>query len=113
MPIDKLYRTNWKVSSVKRGLQVWTSDVAEGTIYGTRVGVHSSSCIGCMKCIEACPIDVFRRAEENEGIIAIPEEERYCILCNACELVCPTDAISVVREGGSQDTLDSLLRGAS
>jgi NAD-dependent dihydropyrimidine dehydrogenase PreA subunit len=77
------------------------------------VGVHSSSCIGCMKCIEVCPTDVFSRVEEGEGTIAVPENERDCILCNACELVCPTDAVSVVREGGSQDTLDSLLRGSS
>ncbi|TFG15476.1 4Fe-4S dicluster domain-containing protein [Candidatus Thorarchaeota archaeon] len=113
MAIDKSYRTNWSASGVIRGLQVWTSDASEGKIYGTRVGVHGSSCIGCMKCIEACPTDVFIMAEEDANIIAIPENERNCILCNACELVCPTDAISVIQEGGSQETLDSLLRGSS
>ncbi|MHA2361455.1 MAG: 4Fe-4S binding protein [Candidatus Thorarchaeota archaeon] len=41
-----------------------------------------------------------------------PSQEDACILCLVCELVCPTDAISIEREGGSQDTLDALLRGA-
>ncbi len=113
MPIDKSYRKNWKVSNVTSGFQVWTNDASEGKIYGTQVGVHTSSCIGCMKCIEVCPTDVFRSAEEDANIVVVPENEKDCILCNACELICPTDAISVIQEGGSQDTLDSLLRGSS
>ncbi|TET11669.1 MAG: hypothetical protein E3J82_05405, partial [Candidatus Thorarchaeota archaeon] len=29
--------------------------------------------------------------------------------CLVCEMVCPTDAISITKAGGSEDTLKSLL----
>jgi NAD-dependent dihydropyrimidine dehydrogenase PreA subunit len=40
-----------------------------------------------------------------------PVKENDCILCLVCEIVCPVEAISIEREGGSDDTLDSLLEG--
>jgi NAD-dependent dihydropyrimidine dehydrogenase PreA subunit len=67
-----------------------------------------------MKCIEACPVNVFSTfIDEHDREVVDPLQESECIICLLCELVCPTDAISVKRYGGSQETMDSLLRDAS
>ncbi len=70
------------------------------------------SCVSCMKCVEACPTDVFNRWDTEEwGEVVDPAREVDCILCFVCELICPSDAIHIRRESGSDDTLDSLLGG--
>lgn len=57
--------------------------------------VLAQACIGCDKCIEACPTDVFDR-----GIDGIPEIARQsdCQTCFMCEAYCPTDALYVSPE---------------
>jgi NAD-dependent dihydropyrimidine dehydrogenase PreA subunit len=114
LPIDKDFRERWNVVDQHSGHYIWRSDESgNDTIHGSLVGVHFESCIGCMKCITACPTDVFTAWEDSNGRSVVdPSQEDACILCLVCELVCPTDAISIEREGGSQDTLDALLRGA-
>lgn len=57
--------------------------------------VLSQACIGCDKCIEACPTDVFDR-----GADGVPEISRQsdCQTCFMCEAYCPTDALDVSPE---------------
>ncbi len=114
LPIDKDFRERWNVVDQHIGHSIWKSDNGDnGIIHGSFVGVHLESCIGCMKCITACPTDVFSEWEDSSGRPVVdPSKEDECILCLVCELVCPTDAISIEREGGSQDTLDALLHRA-
>ena len=81
-------------------------------IHGQTVGVDFSLCYGCEKCIHACPTQVFVQIEDDSGRQVVdPMKEDDCILCLVCEIVCPVEAISIEREGGSDDTLDSLLEG--
>jgi NAD-dependent dihydropyrimidine dehydrogenase PreA subunit len=111
VPIDKSFRTSWSVTSKHEGHSVWESkNQKAGPIHGDIVGVHFSSCIGCMKCIDACPVDVFAPFSSDEEVVD-PIRDGDCILCLVCEIVCPTEAISIKRESGSQETLDSLLGG--
>ncbi|MHA2380466.1 MAG: 4Fe-4S dicluster domain-containing protein [Candidatus Thorarchaeota archaeon] len=114
MPIDRDYRTTWSIQTHHKSHPVWEGPAeTDGTIHGDIVGVHLESCVGCMKCIEACPTDVFDYwTTDKWGVVVDPAREVDCIICLVCELVCPTDAIHVKGEGGSDDTLDSLLRGA-
>ncbi|MFX1265690.1 MAG: ferredoxin family protein [Promethearchaeota archaeon] len=114
VPIDKNYRKTWSIQSHHENHPVWRGQKeTDGTIHGDIVGVHLESCIGCMKCIEACPTSVFEHWSTSEwGEVVDPIREDDCILCLVCELVCPTDAIHVKGEGGSEETLDSLLHGA-
>jgi len=98
----------WNKTSLTRPYQIWTSEFDGGQIYGTIVGVYIDACIGCMKCVEACPTDVFEAISDGKDI-AVPTNEMECIFCLACEITCPTDAISVDKSGGSDDTLHSLL----
>jgi NAD-dependent dihydropyrimidine dehydrogenase PreA subunit len=58
-------------------------------------------------------VDVFVSwISETDDDVVDPILDAECILCLACELVCPTEAIHIERQPGSQDTLDSLLRDA-
>ena len=41
-----------------------------------------NACIGCRKCIDVCPMDVFRFSEEHKkSIIAYPENCQGCGMC--------------------------------
>ncbi|TFF91353.1 4Fe-4S dicluster domain-containing protein [Candidatus Thorarchaeota archaeon] len=109
VPVDRDYRQRWQVTGRHGGHAVWTSDEDDGQIHGTIVGVHFESCIGCMKCQDVCPVDVFVESMHNGERVVDPERETACIFCLACEIACPTDAICVQSEVGSDDTLDALL----
>ena len=110
VPIDKSYRITWNRTSHTRPYQIWTSQYDGGQIYGTIVGVYVDDCIGCMKCIDACPTKVFEVASTPKDI-AVPIHEMECIFCLVCEITCPTNAICVDKGAGSDDTLHSLLGG--
>ena len=111
MPIDKTFRETWKKSGQHKGHSVWEID--DSIIHGDVAGVDFSLCYGCGKCISACPTNVFElHTDENDRLVVDPINDADCILCLVCELVCPVDAISVRREGGSDETLKSLLRGS-
>jgi NAD-dependent dihydropyrimidine dehydrogenase PreA subunit len=107
LPIDPTFRERWKKTDSHEGHAVWRS--VDQVIHGTKVGVHFGLCNGCMKCIEVCPTDVFDAFIHSGSRVADPVKEEDCILCIACELVCPTIAIHVIRSGGSDETLESLL----
>lgn len=113
MPIDRTFRDTWRVVRDHHGHPVWHSPEYESTeIHGRLVGVDFSLCYGCEKCIHACPTHVFELMEDESGSPVVdPIREEDCILCLVCEIVCPVEAISIEREGGSDDTLDSLLEG--
>lgn len=54
--------------------------------------INKNKCIGCHKCAQICPLDVFgnQRADVKVPEIRYPEE---CWHCNACVLDCPAEAI--------------------
>ena len=113
VPIDRTYRDTWRVVKNHHGHPVWHPPDSKTTeIHGQVVGVDFSLCYGCGKCIHACPTHVFVQFEDESGRQVVdPVKEDDCILCLVCEIVCPVEAISIKREGGSDDTLDSLLEG--
>ncbi|NHI83952.1 MAG: 4Fe-4S dicluster domain-containing protein [Candidatus Thorarchaeota archaeon] len=110
MPIDNNFRNDWRIVSKHEGHSVWRSETGKDEIHGMAVGVLIESCIGCMKCISACPTDVFVPWKTPQGVQVVdPLNENECIICLLCEIVCPVEAIHVHRQDGSQETLDSLL----
>ena len=113
VPIDRTFRETWRVIKDHLGHPVWHSPANDGTeIHGHIVGVDFSLCYGCEKCINACPTHVFMQIQdESDRQVVDPVKEDDCILCLVCEIVCPVEAISIERKGGSDDTLDSLLEG--
>lgn len=53
--------------------------------------LDQTACIGCGRCPEVCPHQVFRVAEKKAAII----DRDACMECGACALNCPVKAITV------------------
>ena len=49
------------------------------------------TCIGCGRCLEVCPHQVFEVAEKK----AVIRDFNACMECGACALNCPVRAITV------------------
>lgn len=57
----------------------------------TTLKFDSTACNGCGMCVNVCPHAVFNR-DGRTITLAHPAD---CMECGACQLNCPTDAISV------------------
>jgi ferredoxin len=55
------------------------------------VELNASACIGCGRCVEVCPHQVFRLDRQK----AFFADRDGCMECGACARNCPTTAISV------------------
>lgn len=49
-------------------------------------------CVGCNRCIRACPIEEANIAQENNSKIIVEINTEKCIACGACLSVCPHDS---------------------
>ncbi|MFE7724087.1 4Fe-4S dicluster domain-containing protein [Nocardia rhizosphaerihabitans] len=54
--------------------------------------LRAQDCIGCDKCVVACPTNVFDRTDAGIPVIA---RQSDCQTCFMCEAYCPTDALYV------------------
>ena len=57
----------------------------------TTLELRESACIGCGRCLEVCPHQVFTLANKKASIV----DRDACMECGACALNCPVNAISV------------------
>jgi electron transport complex protein RnfB len=53
--------------------------------------IREAECIGCTKCIQACPFDAIIGAEKQLHTVLTDE----CIGCNLCIEPCPVDCIEM------------------
>ena len=53
--------------------------------------LNRDKCIGCYRCIEVCPHEVFG----PEGKKVVISDKDLCMECGACQQNCPSDAIHV------------------
>jgi len=60
-----------------------------GTMKGMTITVDEDKCIGCEKCIEACPFNL-RVLRDGKSFV----DTKRCIGCGRCLKVCPQEAIS-------------------
>jgi NAD-dependent dihydropyrimidine dehydrogenase PreA subunit len=52
------------------------------------------ACIGCMNCVNVCPMDVFYPDQaSNKSVMTYPEN---CQSCAQCYLSCPTDSLFLI-----------------
>jgi adenylylsulfate reductase, subunit B len=55
--------------------------------------IDYKKCIGCKKCYDLCPEDVFTLGEETGlPVVSYPEE---CWFCGICWMECPKRAVDV------------------
>ncbi|MGN5114907.1 electron transport complex subunit RsxB [Aeromonas jandaei] len=54
--------------------------------------IHEDQCIGCTKCIQACPVDAIVGATKAMHTVIASE----CTGCDLCVAPCPTDCIEMI-----------------
>ena len=59
--------------------------------------VSADRCIGCDRCVEICPTDVFDRGADGVPVVA---RQADCQTCFLCEAYCPVDALFVAPDRG-------------
>ena len=114
MAIDEDYHSTFEKVATHDGesepIQIWakTDDDYGGVgsdklgIWGTVVGVDFDLCVADGACIDACPVEVFEwfdtpnHPASDKKAIMIREEE--CIICRACESVCPVEAVLITED---------------
>lgn len=58
--------------------------------------VDEARCIGCTRCIDACPVDAIVGAQNRMHTVVEP----WCIGCGLCLPPCPVDCIAMVAPRG-------------
>jgi electron transport complex protein RnfB len=58
--------------------------------------VDERRCIGCTRCIDACPVDAIVGAHNLMHTVVEP----WCIGCGLCPPACPVDCIDMVASKG-------------
>ena len=56
--------------------------------------IHEEDCIGCTKCIQACPVDAILGAAKHMHTVITSE----CTGCDLCVDPCPVDCIEMIHE---------------
>jgi H+/Na+-translocating ferredoxin:NAD+ oxidoreductase subunit B len=59
--------------------------------------VDEAQCIGCARCIDACPVDAIVGAQGYMHTVV----EEWCIGCELCLPPCPVDCIVMAPPGGA------------
>ncbi|SRR6056297_165068 len=75
------------------GREALPLDPARGTVPSPRVAViREAECIGCARCLPACPVDAIVGAPQYLHTVI----ERECTGCELCLEPCPVDCIDLV-----------------
>jgi electron transport complex protein RnfB len=71
-------------------------DEAHGEEHAARkvAFIHEELCIGCTKCIQACPVDAILGAAKHMHTVIASE----CTGCDLCVEPCPVDCIEMISE---------------
>ena len=67
--------------------------------------IHEDQCIGCTKCIQACPVDAILGAAKQMHTVITSE----CTGCDLCVEPCPVDCIDMIVEEESLQTWHWVL----
>ncbi len=60
-----------------------------------KVEVDLNKCDGNGTCVDVCPVDVFELKDIEGKTKAVVVDNDACIVCRACEVQCPEQAITV------------------
>lgn len=68
---------------------------AHSYCYGSNgwvINVDYESCIGCTRCVRACPTDTLLLLDDGKPGCTNPLS---CVGCKRCEMECPTEELSI------------------
>ena len=71
--------------------------------------VREDECIGCTKCIQACPVDAILGAAKVMHTVIVDE----CSGCELCLAPCPVDCIDLINVGCIDDLSDEAFAARS
>jgi electron transport complex protein RnfB len=69
--------------------------------------IDEARCIGCRRCIDACPVDAIVGAQSVMHTVVEP----WCIGCALCLPPCPVDCIAMVPPGAEWTRAESRAAG--
>jgi electron transport complex protein RnfB len=69
--------------------------------------IDEARCIGCRRCIDACPVDAIVGAQSVMHTVVEP----WCIGCALCLPPCPVDCIAMVPPQGEWTRAESRAAG--
>ncbi|WP_222909181.1 electron transport complex subunit RsxB [Pseudomonas sp. DNDY-54] len=72
-------------------------DAAEGEVPPRVAYIREAECIGCTKCIQACPVDAIVGAAKQMHTVIVSE----CTGCDLCVDPCPVDCIDMIDVGSN------------
>lgn len=78
-------------------VEVEPLDAVEGEKPKMVAFIREAECIGCTKCIQACPVDAIIGAAKQMHTVIISE----CTGCDLCVEPCPVDCIDMIPLGQS------------
>ena len=64
------------------------------------IEIDGSKCKSCYLCMEACPFKLIKKSDRvgqtGEYIVEFKDDDKKCIGCAACAMMCPDIAITGV-----------------
>jgi electron transport complex protein RnfB len=81
-------------------VEVEPLDAVEGEKPKMVAYIREAECIGCTKCIQACPVDAIVGAAKQMHTVIVSE----CTGCDLCVEPCPVDCIDMIPLGQSLQT---------
>ncbi len=71
-----------------------------------RALIRESDCIGCTKCLQACPVDAIVGAAKQMHTVLIQE----CTGCSLCVPACPVDCIDLIEQANHSYLLEQAQK---
>lgn len=68
-----------------------SADLSDLATWTEHAFIHEKACIGCKKCIQACPVDAIIGADRHMHNVLLD----VCIGCGLCVPPCPVDCIDM------------------
>lgn len=68
--------------------------------------IREAECVGCAKCLSACPVDAILGAPQFLHTVLVNE----CIGCGLCVAPCPMDCIDIVESSIQEGTPEKRAR---
>lgn len=67
-------------------------------------------CVGCGKCVEACPAGALSWQKEDDGQVKVSWDSKRCCLCDTCLKVCPHYSSPRIRQMTVEEVMTEVRK---